>query len=63
MNTITTEFKASLAFVGRNFNLVKRYAGWESVFLIYSVVNTVTIGLIGWGDPEKILFFREFQLS
>jgi ABC-2 type transport system permease protein len=56
MNTIVTELKASLAFVGRNFNLVKRYAGWESVFLIYSVVNTVTIGLIGWGDPEKILF-------
>lgn len=56
MNTIVAELKASLAFVGRNFNLVKRYAGWECVFLIYNVVNTVTIGLIGWGDPEKILF-------
>lgn len=56
MNTIVTEFKASLAFVARNFNLVKRYSGWESVFLIYNVVNTITIGLIGWGDPDKILF-------
>jgi len=56
LNTIVAELKASLAFVGRNFNLVKRYAGWECVFLIYNVVNTVTIGLIGWGDPEKILF-------
>jgi len=56
MNTITTEFKASLAFVGRNFNLVKRHIGWEIVFLIYNVVNVVTIGLIGWGDPDKILF-------
>ncbi|UCE08695.1 MAG: ABC transporter permease [bacterium] len=42
--------------MGRNFNLVKRYAGWECVFLVYSVVNTVTIGLIGWGDPDKILY-------
>lgn len=56
MNIVISEFKASLAFVGRNFNLVKRYAAWESVFLIYNVVNTVTIGFIGWGDPDKILY-------
>ncbi len=56
MNTVVTELKASLAFVSRNFNLVKRYAAWESVFLVYSVVNTLTIGLIGWGDPNKILY-------
>lgn len=56
MNIIVQEFKASWAFVGRNFNLVKRYAGWEGVFLIYTVVNTVTIGYIGYGDPEKILY-------
>ncbi len=56
MNTVVTELKASLAFVGRNFNLVKRYAAWESVFLIYNVVNTVTIGYIGYGDPDKILY-------
>ena len=56
MNTVVREFKASWAFVGRNFNLVKRYAAWESVFLIYNVVNTVTIGFIGYGDPQKILY-------
>jgi len=56
VNIVISEFKASLAFVGRNFNLVKRYAAWESVFLIYNVVNTVTIGFIGWGDPDKILY-------
>ncbi len=56
MNTLITEFKASWAFVARNFSLMKRYAGWESVFLIYNVVNTVTIGYIGWGDPDKILY-------
>ena len=56
MNTIAHEIKASFAFVARNFNLVKRYAAWEAVFLIYNVVNTVTIGFIGYGDPEKILY-------
>ena len=56
MNVILTEFRASLAFVFRNFNLVKRYAAWESVFLVYNVVNVLTIGYIGYGDPEKILY-------
>jgi len=56
MNTFTNELKASLAFVGRNFSLMKRYALWESVFLVYNVVNTVVIGFIGYGDPDKILF-------
>ena len=56
MNTVAVEFKASLAFVIRNFNLLKRHIGWESVFLIYNVVNVVTIGFIGWGDPDKILY-------
>jgi len=56
MNTVIMEFKASLAFVIRNFNLLRRYMAWESVFLIYTIVNTVTIGFIGWGDPNKILY-------
>ena len=56
MNILITEFKASFAFVGRNFNLVRRYIAWEGVFLVYSIVNTLTIGLIGWGDPQKIFF-------
>lgn len=41
------EFLASLALVERNFNLVKRYIGWEIVFLFYTVVNALTIGFIG----------------
>lgn len=56
MVNIVTEFKASYAFVERNFNLVRRYAAWESVFLTYNVVNVLTIGLIGYGDPEKVLY-------
>lgn len=37
----------SIAFVERNFALVKRYIGWEAVFLSYNVVNALAIGLIG----------------
>lgn len=56
MNNIALELKASLAFVSRNFNLVKRYINWEGVFLIYEVVNILTIGYIGYGDPQRILY-------
>ncbi|MBN1153521.1 ABC transporter permease [candidate division KSB1 bacterium] len=45
-----------MAFVVRNFYLVKRHAAWESVFLMYNVVNVLTIGYIGYGDPQKILY-------
>lgn len=31
MNRFVYEAKASYAFVERNFNLVKRYRGWELV--------------------------------
>lgn len=45
------ELRSSLAFVERNFNLSRRYLGWEIVFLVYTVVNSVSIGLIGVGAP------------
>jgi ABC-2 type transport system permease protein len=45
--TIVQEARASYAFVERNFNLTKRYWGWEVVFLVYSVVNSLAITFIG----------------
>jgi ABC-2 type transport system permease protein len=54
---ISREIIASFAFVDRNFSLVKRYIGWEVVFLCYSVINTITIGLIMVGrDDSQVLF-------
>ncbi|MCL5677517.1 MAG: ABC transporter permease [Firmicutes bacterium] len=47
MSGIAQELRASYAFVERNFYLVRRYLGWEVVFLVYTMVNTLTIGLIG----------------
>jgi ABC-2 type transport system permease protein len=47
MSTLVQEARVSYAFVERNFNLVKRYWGWEVVFLVYSVVNSLAITFIG----------------
>jgi ABC-2 type transport system permease protein len=53
------ELRATYAFVARNFTLVRRYLGWEIVFLVYSAVNAITIGFIGLDSPEpgrKVLY-------
>jgi len=41
------EVRASYAFVERNFNLSKRYLGWELVFMTYSVAQALSILYIG----------------
>jgi ABC-2 type transport system permease protein len=55
---ISRELTASFAFVDRNFGLVKRYLGWELVFLCYSVINVITIGfiMVGRGDNSDVLY-------
>ena len=47
MAAATREMRASYAFVERNFNLSKRYLGWEVVFMIYSVVQALSVLYIG----------------
>ncbi|MBS10367.1 MAG: ABC transporter [Gemmatimonadetes bacterium] len=58
MNTLRSELKASFAFVERNFNLARRYASWEIIFISWNVVHALTIGLIGvfmaGDDPQKV---------
>ena len=49
MRWVFNEIRASYAFVERNFNLVKRYWGWEVVWLAYSVANALSITFIGAG--------------
>ncbi|MDY7041219.1 MAG: ABC transporter permease [Chloroflexota bacterium] len=49
MTQLVQEIRASYAFVERNFNLVKRYWGWEVVWLLYSIVNSLSITYIGAG--------------
>ena len=47
MSQALMEMKSLYAFVERQFNLVKRYLAWEIVFLVYTIVNALTIGFIG----------------
>jgi ABC-2 type transport system permease protein len=49
MSSITYEFKASYAFIERNFNIVKRYWAWELVWLVYGIVNSLSVSFIGVG--------------
>lgn len=49
MSAIAHEFRASYAFMERNYFLVKRYWTWELVWLAYSTANCLAIGYIGVG--------------
>ena len=53
MAVLTSELKASYAFIERNFNIVKRYWAWEVVWLVYSIVNSLSVSFIGVG-MEKL---------
>jgi ABC-2 type transport system permease protein len=56
MTIATREMRASLAFVVRNFNLTRRYWGWEVAWLIYSLAAALAVAFIGvaQGDPELL---------
>jgi ABC-2 type transport system permease protein len=45
--SFTRDARASYAFVERNFNLTKRYLGWEVAFLVYAVAGALSVSLIG----------------
>jgi len=49
MSAIGYELKASYAFIERNFNIVKRYWAWELVWLVYGIVNSLSVSFIGVG--------------
>ena len=49
---IWRETVASYAFIERNFNLVKRYWGWEVVWLAYSIASALSITFIGAGMEQ-----------
>ncbi len=49
MSALSYEFKASYAFIERNFNIVKRYWAWELVWLVYGIVNSLSVSFIGVG--------------
>jgi ABC-2 type transport system permease protein len=46
MSSLIHRGRASYAFFERNWNLTKRYWGWEIVWLFYNVVNALSVVLI-----------------
>jgi ABC-2 type transport system permease protein len=46
MSSLLHQGRASYAFFERNWNLSKRYWGWELVWLVYNVINALSVTLI-----------------
>src|SRR5438552_10377917 len=49
MSTLMHQGRATYAFFERNWNLTKRYWAWEVVWLVYNVVNSLSIIYLGAG--------------
>jgi ABC-2 type transport system permease protein len=43
INILSRDLNTAYAFFERNWNLTRRYLGWEVVWLVYSLVNALTI--------------------
>jgi ABC-2 type transport system permease protein len=50
-NSLSRQVRASYALIERNINLSKRYWGWEIVFLVYTIAQSLAIVLIADGVP------------
>ncbi|MBN2379986.1 ABC transporter permease [candidate division WOR-3 bacterium] len=46
-----------LAMIERNFSLIKRYLGWEAVWVFYSIVNALCIGFIGVSQGKEQVMY------
>jgi ABC-2 type transport system permease protein len=47
MSSLLHQGRASYAFFERNWNLTKRYWAWEVVWLVYNIVNAMSVTYIG----------------
>ncbi len=52
MSMATRELRASFAFVERNFNLTRRYWGWEVAWLGYSLAAALSVAFIGVAQDD-----------
>lgn len=46
MSTLMHQGRATYAFFERNWNLTKRYWGWELVWFVYNTINALSVTLI-----------------
>jgi ABC-2 type transport system permease protein len=56
--SVSRDARASFAFVERNFNLTKRYFGWEVAFLVYAVAGALSVSLIGQSVGSRELLMQ-----
>ncbi len=47
MSSLLHQGRASYAFFERNWNLTRRYLAWEVVWLVYNIVNALSVTYIG----------------
>src|SRR5260370_15740446 len=47
MSSLKHQRRASYAFFERNWNLTRRYLAWEIVWLVYNIVNALSVTYIG----------------
>ncbi len=52
MASLQHQGRASYAFFERNWNLTKRYWGWEIVWLFYNIINALSVVLIAKGANQ-----------
>ena len=57
MTVLAREMQASYAFIERNFNLSRRYWGWELAFLVYAIAGALAISFIGAEQADQRLIF------
>lgn len=57
LSAAARELGASAAFIERNFNLSRRYWGWELAFLVYAIAGALAISFIGAEQADKRLIF------
>ncbi len=57
MSAARRELGASFAFIERNFNLSRRYWGWEFAFLVYAMAGALSISFIGAATGDMRLTF------
>lgn len=46
MSSLVHQGRAAYAFFERNWNLTRRYLGWELVWFVYNVINALSVTLI-----------------
>ena len=58
MSSLMHQGRATYAFFERNWNLTRRYWAWEAVWLIYNLVNAMSVTYIGVGShvPNFVLY-------